>query len=466
MPGEPATGSRCVCAHSGCQSPGQPSSDCNDPTNVTADGAAARARAATGPAHTVSTQAMSHISAPARTRVGLAAATLLIPISLLQRALQRFRLQRFSRVEPVSSEHQPRPSENGARKRAGLVAVARKLGVSPSTVSNAYNRPDQLSAALRQRVLDTAAELGYAGPDPSARQLRRGRAGAIGVVFFEHLPYAFGDPAAVRFMHGVSDILDARELNMVLVPGPRGHTHRGAAVQNAAVDAFIVHGLAHPDPLLDATLKRRLATVIVDSQPLAGIDFVGIDDHAAALTATQHLLDLGHRQIGILSFQLQEHDAPGGGAPATAPRGEGVNERRLAGCRHALQLAGLDQSNLTVEGCREISETDGRARTHALLDRVPDITAVFAFSDVLALGAKQAAHDRGLAASELSIVGFDDTAPATEDLTSVHQPQRAKGRAAAEVVVRALEPDPPAPRHQLLPTLLVTRASSAAAPGA
>jgi DNA-binding LacI/PurR family transcriptional regulator len=365
----------------------------------------------------------------------------------------------------VSSEHHSRPSANGTGKRAGLVAVARKLGVSPSTVSNAYNRPDQLSAALRQRVLDTAAELGYGGPDPSARQLRRGRAGAIGVVFFEHLPYAFDDPAAVRFMHGVSDILDARELNMVLVPGPREHTHRGAAVQNAAVDAFIVHGLAHPDPLLEAALKRRLATVIVDSQPLPGIDFVGIDDHAAAVTATQHLIDLGHRRIGILSFQLETHDAPGASQPTIAPPGEGVNERRLAGCRHALDMAGLDQSNLTVEGCRDVSQAEGRARTHALLDHAPDITAVFAFSDVLALGAKHAAHDRGLSVSELSIVGFDDTAPAAEDLTSVHQPQRAKGRVAAEVVVRALEPDPPAPRHQLLPTPLITRGSSAPATG-
>src|SRR4051794_32845077 len=94
IPGEPATGSRCVCAHSGCQSPGQPSSDCTDPTTVTADGAAACARDATGPAHTASTQAMSHISAPARTRVGLVPATSMIPIfSLLQRLLQRFRLQ-------------------------------------------------------------------------------------------------------------------------------------------------------------------------------------------------------------------------------------------------------------------------------------------------------------------------------------------------------------------------------------
>ena len=108
--------------------------------------------------------------------------------------------------------------EGGARtgevKRggAGLVAVARALGVSPSTVSNAYNRPDQLSAALRERVLSKAAELGYAGPHPLARGLRTGRAGAVGVVFHDRVAYAFDDPAAVLFLQGFTGATDAEGL--------------------------------------------------------------------------------------------------------------------------------------------------------------------------------------------------------------------------------------------------------------
>src|SRR5204863_2349682 len=92
-----------------------------------------------------------------------------------------------------------------------LAHVAAHLGVSPSTVSNAYNRPDQLSPALRERVLLTAAELGYAGPDPVARSLRSGRAGAIGVVFPERVAYAFDDPAAVRFLQGLSHAADEQQ---------------------------------------------------------------------------------------------------------------------------------------------------------------------------------------------------------------------------------------------------------------
>src|ERR687895_1245056 len=90
-------------------------------------------------------------------------------------------------------------SKSGGR-RATLKEVAEELGVAPSTVSNAYNRPDQLSAALRERVLEAARRLGYPGPDPLARGLRRGRAGAIGLVYDSRLSYAVRDPAAVAFL--------------------------------------------------------------------------------------------------------------------------------------------------------------------------------------------------------------------------------------------------------------------------
>src|SRR5258705_10174584 len=88
--------------------------------------------------------------------------------------------------------------------RPGVVAVARAVGVSPSTVSNAFNRPERLSPALRERVLRTAAELGYGGPDPVARSLRSGRAGAIGVVFRRRLADAFDEPATVQLLKGLS----------------------------------------------------------------------------------------------------------------------------------------------------------------------------------------------------------------------------------------------------------------------
>ena len=108
----------------------------------------------------------------------------------------------------------------------------------------------------------------------------------------------------------------------------------------------------------------------------------------------------------------------------------------------------------------------GRAGAHALLDRA-DCTALFAFSDPLALGARLAARERGLSVpADLSIVGFDGTAPAAEGLTSIHQPQRRKGRIAADRLVAALGADPPAPRRELLPTRLVVRATTGPPPAA
>ena len=106
------------------------------------------------------------------------------------------------------------------RRRVTGATVAGELGISPSTVSNAYNRPDQLSAALRERVLTAADRLGYAGPDPLGRNLRRRRAGAIGVLFSERLSDAFADPAATVFLEGLSAVAEEAEYGLFLVPAP------------------------------------------------------------------------------------------------------------------------------------------------------------------------------------------------------------------------------------------------------
>jgi len=364
-------------------------------------------------------------------------------------------------VDQVSSDD--RDARSKGRPKAGMVAVARLLGVSPSTVSNAYNRPDQLSPALRERVLRTAAELGYAGPDPVARSLRSGRAGAIGVIFAERLPYAFDDPAAVRFLQGLSQAADEQQLAVVLVPGPPDRASPRHAVRNAAVDGFIAHSLPDNDPLVQATLARRLPTIVVDSPAVDGLDFVGIDDRAAAETAVRHLLDRGHRRLAILTFRLSARHRRG---PVDMRRQRevtvGVARARLEGCARAVGAAGLAWPDVPVQECPSTSVEDGRAGAHAVLDRASGITALFAFSDPLALGARLAARERGLSVPrDLSIIGFDDTAPAHEDLTTIHQPQRDKGRIAAERLIRALGDEPPAPRRTLLPTSLVLRGSTA-----
>jgi DNA-binding LacI/PurR family transcriptional regulator len=342
--------------------------------------------------------------------------------------------------------------------------VARAIGVSPSTVSNAYNRPDQLSPALRERVLRTAAKLGYAGPDPVARSLRTGRAGAVGVIFHERLAYAFDDPAAVLLLQGITEATDEHGLAVVLVPGSPDAAD-GAAVRSAAVDGLILHGLLDDDPLVAAAIGRRMPTVVVDAPAVEGLDFVGIDDAAAAEAALRRLLELGHRRLAILGFSLSR----GADGPIDPRRGTPVATvawRRIDGCARALDGAGLGWDDVPVEQCPTSTIEAGRTGAHDLLDR-SDCTALFAFSDPLALGAKLAARERGLAVpDDLSIVGFDGTAPAGDRLTSIHQPQREKGCIAAERLIRALGTDPPVPGRELLPTRLIRGATAAAPRGA
>jgi DNA-binding LacI/PurR family transcriptional regulator len=361
---------------------------------------------------------------------------------------------------------------NGTRHaRPGVVAVARAAGVSPSTVSNVYNRPHVVSQELRDRVLRAASDLCYAGADPAARNLRSGRTGAIGVVLRERLAYSFDDPAAVRFLQGVSDAADPQQLALVIVPAyPEQGTSHGPAIHRAAVDGLILYSLVGEDPLVEAARRRRLPTVVVDS-PAPGdsaaaedFDFVGIDERSAAEAAVRHLLDLGHRRLAVLSLRLSAGGLRGPAdlqlqRDATASVAKG----RLEGAARAAIAAGVDWFAVPVEQC-EISDVEhGRASAHAVLDRAPHTTAIFAFSDPLAIGARLAARERGLAVpDDISIVGFDDSAPESEGLTTVHQPLRDKGRVAAQRLLRTLADDAPDGARALLPTRLVVRSSTSA----
>src|SRR3954467_11786104 len=138
--------------------------------------------------------------------------------------------------------------------RPTLATIAKELGVSRMTVSNAFNRPDQLSPELRERVLTTARTLGYAGPDPGGRALSRGRTGCVGVIFDAPLTTAFSDPAAVEVLHGVATVCEERELGMTLVPRLRGKD--AELVRPALVDGFVVYCRGDDDPRLHALNER------------------------------------------------------------------------------------------------------------------------------------------------------------------------------------------------------------------
>ncbi|GAB3950544.1 hypothetical protein GCM10027614_51140 [Micromonospora vulcania] len=212
--------------------------------------------------------------------------------------------------------------------------LARALGVSQATVSNAFSRPDQLSRELRDRILDAARELGYPGPDPIANTFRRGRTGAVGLITREPLQYLFEDAAARLTMAGIARVCGERGSSLVLVP--RAEPGHPDVVPTALVDGFV----AFCDPLeperRELLRARRLPVVGLDAPVAPGEPYVGIDDRAAALAAAAHLVDRGHRRVGVISFALAQDSEPGSyhraspRPPPTSPTGPASPAIRMA----------------------------------------------------------------------------------------------------------------------------------------
>jgi DNA-binding LacI/PurR family transcriptional regulator len=327
--------------------------------------------------------------------------------------------------------------------RITLKRLAQEAGVSPMTVSNAFNRPDQLSVALRARILALARERGYPGPDPLGRGLRRGRAGAIGVVSDTNLSYAFDDPAASAVIAGICAAAEAEELGLLLVP------HTGAApLSSAVVDGVVVYSVAQDDPLVALAVQRRLPTVVVDE--------------AAAAEAARHLAAGGHRRLAVVAFGLSP-EGPRGPAGLARRRDAAyaVSRARLAGYARALEGAGIAWADVPVHECEGSARSEGRAAAERLLAVPAPPTAILATSDVLALGVLDAAAAAGRSVpGDLAVAGFDDVpAAAGAGLTTVRQDHHAKGRLAGELLLAALRgerrPAPPPLPHEL-----VVRASS------
>ncbi len=349
-----------------------------------------------------------------------------------------------------------------------MTRVAEELGVSPMTVSNAYNHPERLSAALRERVFETARRLGYAGPDPLGRGLRRGRAGALGVIYDNLLSYAFEDAAAVSFLRGLSAAAEEEGLGLTLVPGSPKGERDASAISGVLVDGFVAYSIAEGDPVLGAALEWGLPVVIVDQSEVEGVPFVGIDDEAAARRLAEHLLSLGHERFGVVSFSLSP-DGYAGIADRNRQKAAAypVSMSRLRGYAAALEAAELSWEEVPVYECLTSSKALGREAAYALLSREPRPTAVLATSDALALGVVEAARELGLRApGDLSVVGFDDVpeaATSTPPLTTVHQDHAEKGRLAGRLLVAQFREEETQERN-LLPARLVVRGSTGPLP--
>ena len=339
-----------------------------------------------------------------------------------------------------------------------LQTIADALGVSRTTVSNAYNRPDQLAPALRRKVLETAHELGYAGPDPAARRLRSGRRGAIGLMFSERLSYAFTDPGAVGFLQGLTEATEAKGYELLLLPGMRGEEQEVVAVRDAVVGAFCLYCMPDTHPAVSAAMARRVPVVMVDEPRSTGSFFVGIDDHEGARRAAAHVKELGHERVAILVDRLVDDDYEGlADVDRIARSNCKVARERVAG-----YVAGLDSTApIPVYDTLGNFEAPAARGARELLSGEARPTALLCATDVLAFGAMRGARELGLdVPGDVSITGFDDVPQAAAaDLTTVRQPLIEKGREAGRLLM-----EQNTEREVVLPLELVTRGSTAPPP--
>ncbi len=358
---------------------------------------------------------------------------------------------------------------------ATLRDVAAAAGVSVATASYVFNRRGRVSPAVRQRVLSVARELGYAGPNPSAAILRRGSTGILGVVFGEGLSHNLDDPAASAFLAGVSDVAEAEDMALTLLPVPPIEADRRrpglAALERAVIDGALLYSLEEDHHALPILLERGMPLVAVDSPATVSgppwVCVVRVTDRSAAEAAAQHVIDLGHRRAAVLVDRLGGKRKVGQFSWTTARRApNAVLRDRLGGYLDTWRRT-LEPSDLTLYECGSGLATDAQQVAADFLARHPRPTAVLTTSDLLAVGVCRAARAAGLAVPrDLSVVGFDDSpiAPAHDPaLTTVRQPLREKGRRAARALLDHLAGAPVT--DSLLSAELVVRESTAPPPG-
>ncbi|MBN9213701.1 MAG: transcriptional regulator [Microbacterium sp. SCN 70-200] len=329
---------------------------------------------------------------------------------------------------------------------AGIADVAALAGVSKATASRALSGAGYVSQATRARVQDAATRLGYV-PSTSAVSLATGRTQNIGVV----MPY-LNRWFFAEVLEGIQQALLERGLDLTLYDAKPGSPGRARIFDDFLArkrfDGLIAVGLEPVDREIDQlTLIGRPIVSVVGSGKQTSV--VAVDDDLAARRATEHLIELGHRNIAFVGGSPRSHWAH-------------VDQERLAGYRHAMRQAGLSQ--FVQHAHSEVTMPGGYAAAADLLgDARNRPTAIVGVCDEVAIGAMIAARRLGiLVPSALSVVGIDDHEFAEMfALTTLRQVPREQGMAAVEVLLAEID-DPNRQRtHLRMPARLIMRTSTA-----
>jgi DNA-binding LacI/PurR family transcriptional regulator len=330
-------------------------------------------------------------------------------------------------------------------RRPTLEAVAARAGVSRATVSRVVNGSATVTPEIRDAVLRAIDQLGYV-PNPAARSLVTRRTGSIGLVISEPPSRVFSDdPFFAVVARTVGQELADAGKQVVLLPAssPAGHARVERHVAGGHVDGVILVSMHGSDPL-PAALARTDVPVVSHGRPIAAVPlpYCDCDNVGGARSAVRHLLERGRRRIAAI----------------TGPPDMSAALDRMTGYREV--LSGGDRRSLAAIG--DFTRASGAAAMRQLLEDDPGLDAVFAASDLMAIGALHALRQAGRRVpDDVAVVGFDDIEAARftdPPLTTVRQPVAEVARA---VVRRLLGPaDERAAEPLILPTELVVRDST------
>lgn len=332
---------------------------------------------------------------------------------------------------------------------ASLKDVARRAGVSVSTVSHVINGYDDISEATREKVLRAIRELNY-HPNSIARNLLLQRSHTVGVVTIGQ--QSITHPLFNQLVVALAMAVEEADLSIALtVYDPEIHSD-DAYLQRwheLRLEGLVVIGMAEDCPLVQAVAQSKIPAVFVDTQ-VAGPSstWIASDNRRGAYEAVTHLIRLGHKHIAFLQG---------------VPNGQIIRDR-YEGYKQALSDAGLSLDPSLYDEA-DFTKIGAYAATERVFARSRP-TAIFCVSDLMAFGVLDWARNNGLTVpADLAVVGFDNN-PASEHvtpgLTTVHQSGYEMGRAAARIILQMIQDKaPPAPLS--LPTRLIVRASCGAA---
>jgi len=341
----------------------------------------------------------------------------------------------------------PVASPGEGRTSPTLEEVAREAGVSRATVSRVINGQMHVSARAREAVTRAIERLGYV-PNLAARSLVTRRTNSVALVVSEHGDRVFFDPFFAGVLRGVHAGLagSQRQLILLMSQGPDQGGQMANYLCNGHVDGVLVISLHGEDPLPQRLLSAGVP-VVLGGRPLgeANVPYVDADNFNGGLLAARYLVSLGRRRPVTIA----------------GPKDMAAGLDRLAGWRRGMDEAGhstdaVVHSDFTVEG--------GASAMRELLGRHPDLDAVFAASDQMAVGAMQVLQESGRRVpDDVAVVGFDDSVLATTTvprLTTVRQPIEELGRTMTWRLLAQLNGEEGLPPSVLLPTELVRRESA------